>query len=829
MKMEKTGRLIVGVLVVLGVCGVAMGAWSTPVLVSELNGPTGELAAHPCLSRDGLTMYFARCEPGGSYLRIVEAYRDTPQGIFTSEDVQDELVSTGYDLKTPWISSDGLRLYYEEFEAAGTAKAKMAQRASTGDTWTVVRLFDELHVGGADVIRPSLTEDELIVTFASTRPGGSGKYDLWMASRTSIDATFGNIRPLYEINSFDWDQWPCIMPDGLTLYFTSIYRDGDEIQLYRATRSSLITTFNNVERVNIPVPSPEVLPYISYVTPDEKTVYFTAAGRNIYVSHWVEISGVFHVDAVNGDNSNDGLTKESAFATIQYAIDISADGSTVLVWPGSYNEQVDFKGRAITVQSAAEAAEVHTSTGYAFSFHTGEGPDSVLKNIVIRDSEYGIYLINGSSPTISNLTIVNNEFGISAFDGSNPDISNCILWGNTYGDMEGCEATYSCVQDGSAGEGNIDTYPLFGDMAAGDYHLKSERGRFVPVDPTLPPWTAPVHLAELDDGANKASYFCLSADGLTIYFERYIPSLGHACVVEAHRNFTEEPFGEQRVVDELANGFDVKNPWISSDELRLYYREKDATGFPRIKMAERVIAGGAWAYAKTFDELHVDDAIAVGQSLTGDELEIFFQSNRPGGSGGFDLWMATRTSTEEPFGNIRPLYELNSPEGDVGPYIMPDGLTLYFISFRDDSNKQGIYKATRSATNETFGEPLRIVLTDDETNYYYSVCVVADESTIYYYRNNPNSVYVTQFFEGQWLLDGDTSLCIDAAGPDLNPSGEPMPNGGRVNMGAYGGTASASMSEWPIEGDINRNGIVNIGDLAILSRDWLSSLPWFVE
>ena len=221
MKSRRIGCVLFGVLVFLGVCGVAMGAWSTPELVSELNASGSELAAFPCLSRDGLTMYFGRREPGGGYWRIVEAYRATPQGVFTSEDVLGELVSTGYDLKNPWISSDGLRLYYDEFEAAGTAKTKMAQRASTGDTWTVAKVFDELHVSGADVTRPSLTEDELVITFGSTRPGGSGASDLWLASRTSIGAAFGNIRPLYEINSTNADSWPCIMPDGLTLYFCS--------------------------------------------------------------------------------------------------------------------------------------------------------------------------------------------------------------------------------------------------------------------------------------------------------------------------------------------------------------------------------------------------------------------------------------------------------------------------------------------------------------------------------------------------------------------------------------------------------------------------------
>jgi len=47
---------------------------------------------------------------------------------------------------------------------------------------------------------------------------------------------------------------------------------------------------------------------------------------------------------------------------------------------------------------------------------------------------------------------------------------------------------------------------------------------------------------------------------------------------------------------------------------------------------------------------------------------------------------------------------------------------------------------------------------------------------------------------GKWVLDAVTSPCVDAGDP-LTPVGpEPMPNGDRANLGAYGGTNQASMS-----------------------------------
>jgi hypothetical protein len=47
---------------------------------------------------------------------------------------------------------------------------------------------------------------------------------------------------------------------------------------------------------------------------------------------------------------------------------------------------------------------------------------------------------------------------------------------------------------------------------------------------------------------------------------------------------------------------------------------------------------------------------------------------------------------------------------------------------------------------------------------------------------------------GAWVRDTVASPCIDAGDPGSSIGNEPEPNGGRINMGAYGGTAFASKS-----------------------------------
>ncbi len=79
-----------------------------------------------------------------------------------------------------------------------------------------------------------------------------------------------------------------------------------------------------------------------------------------------------------------------------------------------------------------------------------------------------------------------------------------------------------------------------------------------------------------------------------------------------------------------------------------------------------------------------------------------------------------------------------------------------------------------------------------------------------------------------WIQDDVTSPCIDA-GDLATPLGyEPFPNGGIINMGAYGGTHEASKSYFDtpicntiIAGDINGDCIVDSKDFAIMALHWL--------
>ena len=82
-----------------------------------------------------------------------------------------------------------------------------------------------------------------------------------------------------------------------------------------------------------------------------------------------------------------------------------------------------------------------------------------------------------------------------------------------------------------------------------------------------------------------------------------------------------------------------------------------------------------------------------------------------------------------------------------------------------------------------------------------------------------------------WVIDEATSPCIDAGDPMTPIGGELFPNGGIINMGAYGGTIEASKSyfgqpvcERIIAGDINGDCRVNFEDFRLMALHWLEAI-----
>jgi hypothetical protein len=123
--------------------------------------------------------------------------------------------------------------------------------------------------------------------------------------------------------------------------------------------------------------------------------------------------------------------------TIQAGINAAENGDVVMVAPGTYLENINFYGKAITVKSSRGAKVTIIDGGGAgpiVTFAGGEGPNSVLEGFTIQhgstSNEGGGIYISTSSPTVEDNIVTENTAG-NGGGGIAVEFSSALVKGNT--------------------------------------------------------------------------------------------------------------------------------------------------------------------------------------------------------------------------------------------------------------------------------------------------------------------------------------------------------------------------------------------------------------
>jgi Tol biopolymer transport system component len=202
-------------------------------------------------------------------------------------------------------------------------------------------------------------------------------------------------------------------------------------------------------------------------------------------------------------------------------------------------------------------------------------------------------------------------------------------------------------------------------------------------------WSAPALVAELSPPYTTPE---LTPDGLTLYIgSNRIPSLGSDDIFVATRADRSSPWSAGTHVPELSSPSTDGNAAAFESHHAVVISRRIAGGNVDILLARRATTTDPWGILAP---LPINSSFLDGDAmLSADELSLYFYSNRPGGQGDADIWVATRPSPAYEFGTVTNLAEINTSAVDQDPWISPDQRTLIFAS--DRSGQMAIYQSTR--------------------------------------------------------------------------------------------------------------------------------------
>jgi len=272
-----------------------------------------------------------------------------------------------------------------------------------------------------------------------------------------------------------------------------------------------------------------------------------------------------------------------------------------------------------------------------------------------------------------------------------------------------------------------------------------------------------------------------------------------------------------------------------------------------------------------------------GVCISANGLEFYFMSDRPGGYGGFDLWVMKRPTIEGDWGDPMNLGSpANSQYSSWEPSISSDGLSLYFSDghtpqfgnqlpgrLHPDGN---IWMITRETIHNTWGAPVNI---GPAVNSQHAVhpSISADGLSLYFQSHRPgrlgshcdsisdsfgNPVFLKNVNsnDGEWMphisvdgrtlffsRSGATVLWVAMRATMYDDFGPPLKLPPQINISSYlnnspslsadgstlyftsdrpGGVGSYDLWQVSISPvvDFNGDGIVDSADMCIMVDHW---------
>jgi serine/threonine protein kinase/Tol biopolymer transport system component/tetratricopeptide (TPR) repeat protein len=230
----------------------------------------------------------------------------------------------------------------------------------------------------------------------------------------------------------------------------------------------------------------------------------------------------------------------------------------------------------------------------------------------------------------------------------------------------------------------------------------------------------------------------ITGDGLSLFFSSTRPG-GHGDydLWEASRATTDAPWGKPLNLGSTINSSDIERfPGLSMDGLSLFFASNRTGGFGDLDiwMAVRPTTDSLWSSPVNMGGTINSSASEGSMCLSHDGQSFYFTSDRPGGVGTADIYVSTRVSTGEPWGEPANLGSpINTSTLDGHPTLSRDGLLLFFNSFRTGGFRRGdIWVTGRVSKNDDWSTPVNLGPSLNTCMNEYRPSLSTDGSTIYF-------------------------------------------------------------------------------------------------
>jgi beta-lactamase regulating signal transducer with metallopeptidase domain len=313
--------------------------------------------------------------------------------------------------------------------------------------------------------------------------------------------------------------------------------------------------------------------------------------------------------------------------------------------------------------------------------------------------------------------------------------------------------------------------------------------------PAPPPFEfgTPTNLGPNVNTSSKDAGSTISADGCTIYFGSDRPGgYGDWDVYVATREGTDSEWGPAVNLGPTVNTSSIEGPGcVSADGLTLYFNSNRPGGYGSfdIYKTTRATKVDKWGIPVNLGSTVNSSSWDYMPSISPDGLALYFASDRPGGFGSYDLWVTTRATSSHPWGvpiNLGPT--VNSSSWDYQPSISADGLSLFFASPRPGGlGPDDIWVTTRATVSDPWGVPVNLGPPVNSAADEFTPNISSDGHTLYFASNWPGGYGGQDIWQVPIL---SAPVCGDAD--------HPYP---------------------PV--DLNKDCRVDLADLAVLLAHWL--------